>query len=557
MSQYRGHPSIRGPNPSVQMAALTCSLVGMVFVWSLEMTYCTPYLLSLGLTKSFTSLIWIIGPLSSLLIQPITGAFADRSTSRFGRRRPFMLVSSWIVGLSILMLGWSPSIVALCGFSSTRTASIILAILCIYSIDIAINILQASSRGLIVDTLAREDQQTGAAWDARMSASGHIIAYFIGTLDLVSFLPAWFGGDTQFKKMCVVAALALWTAVGTTCWAVGERVLLSSDIPGDAESIGTVLSTLWTKMRDLPPRIRAICRVQFWSWIGWFPFLFYGSTWVGETYFRYEHNEARDGPIDDVLGQVGRLGSTALVLYSFITFGASLALPNLVQPAKSNQRLEESKFTGRPPSTFLASIQAALKDLKEVRPRLVTAWIFSELFFAAVFMWAPFVRSLWFASMIVALAGIPWTVTVWAPLAEMGVEIDRLAHGQGGAYGPVSSAEVQDEDANELWQHNRESLDDSIRRNDEIPNLPLGGKLSGIYLGVLNAYTTLPQFVGTAISWVVFSIFEPKRSTDPEDAHKWLDLKQTGPNAIGILLFVGAASAGLASWMAWKLRSIS
>lgn len=112
-----------------------------------------------------------------------------------------------------------------------------------------------------------------------MGASGHLFAYFIGTLDLVSFLPGWFGGDSQFKKMCVVSALAVWIAVGTTSWAVSERVLLSD---GASESIRTSLVTLWIRIRDLPPRIQAICNVQFWSWIGWFPFLFYGSTWVGE-----------------------------------------------------------------------------------------------------------------------------------------------------------------------------------------------------------------------------------------------------------------------------------
>ena len=465
-----------------------------------------------------------------------------------------MLASSWIVGCSLLVLGWAPSLVGLMGFSPEGNATIVLAVLSIYGIDIAINVLQASSRGLIVDTLPREDQQTGAAWDARMGASGHIIAYFIGTLDLVSFLPGWFGGDTQFKKMCVVAALAVWTAVGVTSWAVSERVLLNST-GAQAESIRTVLTTLWARMRDLPPRIQAICRVQFWSWIGWFPFLFYGSTWVGETYFRYEYNEARDGPIEDVLGQVGRLGSTALVLYSFVTFGASLALPNLVQPAKSARRLEESKLVGRPPSTFLGSVRAVLKDLAAVRPRLVSAWIFSELFFAAVFMWAPFVRSLWFASLTVALAGIPWTVTVWAPLAEMGVEIDRLASGDNAAYVGISGADddLDVEGENELSMSSRWSHDDPVRRRD-MELAPSSGKLSGIYLGVLNAYTTLPQFVGTAISWVVFSIFEPQRSADAKDAHDYL--QKTGPNAIAICLLVGAASAGVAAWMGWRLRKI-
>lgn len=414
-----------------------------------------------------------------------------------------------------------------------------------------------------------------------MGASGHIIAYIIGTLDLVSFLPGWFGGDTQFKKMCVVAAFAVWIAVGITSWAVSERVLISS---GEGECIRKTLATLWTRMRDLPPRIQAICNVQFWSWIGWFPFLFYGSTWVGksplsskqdgglpllcpqktraefmhtgETYFRYEYNEARDGSIDDVLSQVGRLGSAALVLYSFVTFGASLVLPNLVQPAQSSRGVAEPKFTGRPPSTFVALAQAALKDLAAVRPRLVTVWICSELFFAAVFMWAPLVRSLWFASLTVALAGIPWTVTVWAPLAEMGVEIDRLASGENGGYAGISGIDNHYlEIENELSGHSGLSHDDPIRHLGQDSGSETSGKLSGIYLGVLNAYTTLPQFVGTGISWVVFSIFEPKRSTDQKDSHDYLQM--TGPNTVALCLLVGAVSAGVAAWMAWKLRRIS
>lgn len=454
----------------------------------------------------------------------------------------------------MLTLGWAPSVVSLVGFDPKGNATIVLAVFSIYGVDVAINVLQASSRGLIVDTLRREDQQTGAAWDSRMGASGHLFAYFIGTLDLVSFLPGWFGGDSQFKKMCVVSALAVWIAVGTTSWAVSERVLLSD---GASESIRTSLVTLWIRIRDLPPRIQAICNVQFWSWIGWFPFLFYGSTWVGETYFRYEYNEARDGPIEDILGQVGRIGSTALVLYSFVAFGASLALPNLVQPAKPTRELEESKLSGKPPSLFLASAKAALKHLASVRPRLVTAWMCSEIFFAAVFIWAPLVRSLWFASLTIAFAGIPWTVTVWAPLAEMGVEIDRLASDENNGYAGISDLDESHdlEIENELpgsstWAHGNPTSP-----LGEIHDLATSGKLSGIYLGVLNAYTTLPQFVGTAISWVVFSIFEPKRSTDQEGAHDYLQTK--GPNAIALCFFVGAVSAGVAAWMAWKLRKVN
>ena len=74
---------------------------------------CTPYLLQLGLTKSKTSLVWIAGPLSGLIIQPLIGVIADRSRSKWGRRRPFMVFGSLVVAFCLLVLGWTKEIVGL------------------------------------------------------------------------------------------------------------------------------------------------------------------------------------------------------------------------------------------------------------------------------------------------------------------------------------------------------------------------------------------------------------------------------------------------------------
>lgn len=94
------------------MALLTFSLVGLQFTWGTEMTYCTPYLLQLGLTKSKLSLVWIAGPLSGLIMQPIVGILADQSTSKFGRRRPIMVGGTIVVSACLLVLGWTKEIVA-------------------------------------------------------------------------------------------------------------------------------------------------------------------------------------------------------------------------------------------------------------------------------------------------------------------------------------------------------------------------------------------------------------------------------------------------------------
>ena len=559
------------------MALLAFALVGMVFTWSLEMSYGTPYLLELGLSKSRTSLVWIMGPLSGLFVQPIVGAVADKSTSRFGRRRPFMMGAAVAIGLALLTLGWASEVAGLFISDETTRATLTLglAVMCIYTVDFCINILQATSRALIVDSLPEEKQQHGAAWDARMGASAHVTAYFIGALDLVSIFPAWLGGSTQFKKMTIIATSTLWISVSITCYAVSEKVLLPSESDYKEASLRVIVRTLWRRLRGLPARMQAICNVQFWSWVGWFPFLFYSSTWVGETYYRYEY-VATSGD-EDVLANVGRLGSTALVLYSFVTLACSITLPNLVRQTITEPVAAQSyiKPAGKTRSLFGISADAMLERLNELCPRLVTAWMYSELFFATVMICAPFVRSLTFATVIVALAGIPWTFTVWAPLAEMGVEINRLAAdgsttrraSMSSQYFPVRpSLEEEDEeemeDSRDFEQEGQAHRTGESSRGDGDPESgSASGKLSGAYLGVLNVYTTIPQFVGAAMSWVVFSILEPSRNAAKENdavgKPKWLEAGKNAPNAIAICLAIGAVSAAVAAEMARRLRKIS
>lgn len=97
--------------------------------------------MNLGLTKSNTSLVWIAGPLSGLVVQPIVGAIADESKSKWGRRRPFIVIGSIIVAISLLTLGFTKEIVEMfvSDKETARIFTIILAVVAIYFVDFAIN----------------------------------------------------------------------------------------------------------------------------------------------------------------------------------------------------------------------------------------------------------------------------------------------------------------------------------------------------------------------------------------------------------------------------------
>jgi len=59
-----------------------------------------------------------------------------------------------------------------------------------------------------------------------MIAVGHLIGYGAGALNL-GLVFGTLLGDTQFKQLTVIAAFALLAAIGITCWATEERVLIS------------------------------------------------------------------------------------------------------------------------------------------------------------------------------------------------------------------------------------------------------------------------------------------------------------------------------------------
>jgi MFS family permease len=77
-------------------------------------SYGSPYLRSLGLTPELISLVWLAGPLSGLLVQPLVGAISDKSTNKLGRRRPFIIVGGFLVCLSMAGIAYSREWAKIC-----------------------------------------------------------------------------------------------------------------------------------------------------------------------------------------------------------------------------------------------------------------------------------------------------------------------------------------------------------------------------------------------------------------------------------------------------------
>ena len=143
---------------------------------------------------------------------------------------------------------------------------------------------------------------------------------------------------------------------------------------------------------------------------------------------------------------------------------------------------------------------------------------------------------------------------MWAPTTFLGVEVNKLSSNSRhvAAYRRVSEesdTELHDLGADESAIHLRHGRDDGAATSS--------GELSGIYFGILNVYTTLPQFVGTFISTIVFAILEPGKSPElATDAHPDEHANTDGPNAIAVCLFIGAMSSIVGSIVTRRMRAL-
>jgi len=129
-------------------------------------------------------------------------------------------------------------------------------------------------RALIVEACPPQQQAQATAYASCITGIGSILGYGSGFVDLPNLLP-WFG-NTQLKCLCVLASLALSVAVAITLHTIKDQTIVL-----DNESIRTK-ANIWGVYRKIrrciklmPKDMTRVFKVQFFAWMGWFPFLFY------------------------------------------------------------------------------------------------------------------------------------------------------------------------------------------------------------------------------------------------------------------------------------------
>ncbi|KAI8875809.1 MFS general substrate transporter [Backusella circina FSU 941] len=294
------------------------------------------YLSRLNLPDTLNSLVWLAGPLSGLIVQPIIGALSDKSTCRFGRRRPFIIVGAFLTSLFMLGVAFAKEIGGeadssqVSDHTSFKSSTIVVAVLSFYLLDFSVNIVQVGCKMLIIDLHPINQQERANAFANIISNITNIIGYFVGSLDLVHLFPLFVkegDQDAQLKIFCIIAIVVFIITVTISCVCVKEECYVPSEIEAKTANFG-IIRYFWRAIVKLPRSVRILCCVSFVSSMAYYPSLFYASAWVeginNRIILDQNHQESLT-PQD--FDSSERVGSLALLINSIAATVASLIIP--------------------------------------------------------------------------------------------------------------------------------------------------------------------------------------------------------------------------------------
>ncbi|MEY2883034.1 MAG: hypothetical protein RL490_758, partial [Pseudomonadota bacterium] len=92
---------------------------------------------SLGAEVDSLAFLWIAGPVTGLLIQPLVGHFSDRTWGRFGRRRPYFLAGALLASLAL--------------FGMPHATVLLTAAVLLWLLDASLNITMEPFRAFVGD----------------------------------------------------------------------------------------------------------------------------------------------------------------------------------------------------------------------------------------------------------------------------------------------------------------------------------------------------------------------------------------------------------------------
>jgi maltose/moltooligosaccharide transporter len=301
---------------------LTICSFGIQFGSALQMANMSSIYTFLGASATYLNFLWLAGPITGLLVQPLIGQLSDNSRSRFGRRRFYMLLMAILAFISLM---WMPNV------SGLWTAAALLWLL-----DTSNNGVALPFRALITETTKPTERTTAFAWQALFSGLGATVAALSPWLALHLFGVSMDATTASGKIPLAIKwafYLGAWAFLLMTTWTVFSVKEKPETTPKPKLSVKGSLQALWCNIVNMPDCIRKFYSVQLFTWMGLIAFWMYFALGLSQNVYGLPDGARVLGHhhLMILLERGTVLGGIAFATYQFVSFIYSYFIPRLAK----------------------------------------------------------------------------------------------------------------------------------------------------------------------------------------------------------------------------------
>ena len=251
---------------------------GLQFSFGLQQANMTPIYKLLGADEATMPLLWLAGPMTGLLIQPLIGAASDRTISRFGRRTPYFLIGAVLCSICLFAMPYSRTL---------WTAASLLWLL-----DAGNNITMEPYRAYVADRLIPEQQPAGFLTQSAFTGFAQCASYAAPSL-LAALGVSTATGRAQPIPDIVKLAFAIGAALSISAilysvMRVPELPLSEKDelrIAALPRGFVPALEEVGGAIRDMPSAMRRLALAMLCQWYAMFLYWQYISLSVSRSLY--------------------------------------------------------------------------------------------------------------------------------------------------------------------------------------------------------------------------------------------------------------------------------
>ncbi|QIP15504.1 SLC45 family MFS transporter [Spirosoma aureum] len=322
------------PKPQLsfwQIWNMSFGFLGIQYGFGLQQANMSPIFRYLHADESAIPALWLAGPMTGLLVQPIIGAMSDRTWSeRWGRRKPFFLIGALITSIALVLM--------------PNSTSLWMAASLMWMLDAGLNVSMEPFRAFIGDKLNDKQRDLGFAVQSFFVGFGQTLANLmprILPLFGITMVAAGANGIPDFVKYAfyvgavAVLGAVLWTVYTTKEYPPEDMVAFERE-KRESGGLLRIFTEVGVALREMPTTMRQLWWVKFFTWYG-LPLM-----WQYLSLAIARHAFNAPSPESPGFEKGIEVGNDCFALFNVGCFGISFFLPAIA--ARIGRRATHATF---------------------------------------------------------------------------------------------------------------------------------------------------------------------------------------------------------------------